>query len=443
MDQTRKQRQEKIVEILSTLHNGGSFEEAKAMFNEAFDGVDVTEITAAEKALIQSGLDPSEIQRLCNIHAAVFKGSINEIHRSNEEHGQVGHPVHTLKLENQVLQSLLTDEIDGILAKMAKQDWSQLERLQRAVADLKNIDKHYTRKETLIFAFMEKYGITAPPKVMWGVDDQIRTMIKEFAELLASPKVAYNPLSEKWAALKNEIEEMIFKEEEIMIPMTLDVFSLADWQQIAKDSHDIGFSFIPEPLKWVPSAASFEKEKENEVQRLAAIAQAKETTEAIAASLPDYPVSSVATKETADNFSVDFTQTIDLPTGNLQLDQLIAIFSHLPVDLTFVDAEEKVRFYSEGPHRIFPRTKSVIGREVVNCHPPKSMHIVQQILDDFRSGARTQADFWIDMRGMKISIRYYALHDEQGKYLGCLEVTQDITEFQQLTGQKRLLDELK
>ena len=111
--------------------------------------------------------------------------------------------------------------------------------------------------------------------------------------------------------------------------------------------------------------------------------------------------------------------------------------------VTFVDADEKVRFYSEGPHRIFPRTKSVIGREVVNCHPPKSMHIVQQILDDFRSGARTQADFWIDMRGMKISIRYYALHDEQGKYLGCLEVTQDITELQQLTGQKRLLDELK
>ncbi|EOT39949.1 DUF438 domain-containing protein [Enterococcus columbae] len=443
MEQTRKERQEKIVEILTSLHNGGSFEEAKAMFNEAFDGVDVTEITAAEKALIQSGLDPSEIQRLCNIHAAVFKGSINDIHRSNEEHGQVGHPVHTLKLENQVLQSLLTDEIEGILAKMAKQDWSQLARLQTAVEDLKTIDKHYTRKETLIFAFMEKYGITAPPKVMWGVDDQIREQIKAFAELLASPKVAYNPLSEMWASLKNEIEEMIFKEEEIMVPMTLDIFSLADWQQIAQDSYDIGFSFIPEPLKWVPSAASFEKEKENEVKRQAAIAQAKETTEAIAASLPDSssPIPSVVESEIETDFTGDLSATIDLPTGNLQLDQLIAIFSHLPVDLTFVDVDEKVRFYSEGPHRIFPRTKSVIGREVVNCHPPKSMHIVQQILDDFRSGARTQADFWIDMRGMKISIRYYALHDEQGKYLGCLEVTQDITEIQKLSGQKRLLDE--
>ncbi|HJF19709.1 MAG TPA: DUF438 domain-containing protein [Enterococcus columbae] len=440
MEKDRQARQAKIVEILTTLHNGGSFEEAKRMFNEAFDGVDVTEITAAEKALIQSGLDPSEIQRLCNIHAAVFKGSINEIHRSNEEHGQVGHPVHTLKLENQVLQSLLTDEIDGILSKMAKQDWSQLARLQNAVEDLKNIDKHYARKETLIFSFMEKYGITAPPKVMWGVDDQIRLMIKEFAELLASPKVAYNPLSEKWTHLKNEIEEMIFKEEEIMVPMTLDVFSLADWQQIAKDSYDIGFCFIPEPLKWEPSPASFEKEKENEPKRLLAIAQAKETTEVIAASLPSVPTKSSVADEVKEE-SVDGSKIVELPTGNLQLDQLMAIFSHLPVDLTFVDAEEKVRFYSEGPHRIFPRTKSVIGREVVNCHPPKSMHIVQQILDDFKSGARSQADFWIDMRGMKISIRYYALHDQNGKYLGCLEVTQDITEIQQLTGQKRLLDD--
>ena len=117
---TKEQRQERIVEILSLLHQGGSFEEAKRLFNEEFDGVDVTEITSAEKALIQSGLDPSEIQRLCNIHAAVFKGSINEIHHSNEEYGQPGHPVHTLKLENQVLQSLLTDEIDGLLKKIKK-----------------------------------------------------------------------------------------------------------------------------------------------------------------------------------------------------------------------------------------------------------------------------------------------------------------------------------
>lgn len=435
---TNSQRQERIVEILSLLHQGGSFEEAKRLFNEEFDGVDVTEITAAEKALIQTGLDPSEIQRLCNIHAAVFKGSINEIHHSNEEYGQPGHPVHTLKLENQVLQSLLTDEIDSLLAKINTGDWTPKKRLQAACNDLMQIDKHYARKETLIFSYMEKYGITAPPKVMWGVDDDIRVMIKRLNELLASEKAAYNPIAVQWEAVKNEIEEMIFKEEEIMVPMTLDVFSLKDWEQIAADSFDIGFAFIPEPLPWKPSQEALEKEQAAEPARQAAIKQAQETTAGIAAGLGfnDFQVT-----ETEDSPQIAEQPTVSLPTGNLQFEQLVAIFQTLPVDLTFVDSEERVRFYSEGKSRVFPRTNSVLGREVVNCHPPKSMHLVQQILDDFRAGTRETAEFWIDMRGRKIYIRYFALKNEAGIYLGCLEVTQDITKIQTIEGQSRLLDQ--
>ena len=281
MTRTREERQQRIVEILSLLHAGDSFEEAKKLFNDEFDGVDVMEITAAEKALIQGGLNPAEIQKLCNLHAAVFKGSINEIHRSNEAHGQPGHPVHTLKLENQVLQSLLTDEIDDLLAKMSRGDWSHKVRLLTALTDLQQIDKHYARKETLIFAYMEKYGITAPPKVMWGVDDEIRALIKDLLAYAKEEKAAFNPLSEKWQTLKNEIEEMIFKEEAIMVPMTLDVFRLQDWENIAADSFEIGFAFIPDPLPFKASAADLVKEAEREPQRLAAIAQAKETTDGL------------------------------------------------------------------------------------------------------------------------------------------------------------------
>lgn len=436
----REQRQKRIVEILSLLHEGGSFEEAKRLFNEEFDGVDVTEITSAERALIQNGLDPSEIQRLCNIHAAVFKGAINEIHHSNHEYAQPGHPVHTLKLENQVLQSLVTDEIDDLLTKLKKGDWSYQERLQKALADLGQIDKHYAKKETLIFSYMEKYGITAPPKVMWGVDDQVRELLKELQRYVASPKVAYNPLSEKWLTLKEEIEEMIFKEEEIMVPMTLDVFSLADWQKIAEDSFEIGFAFIPEPLPWKPSGEALAKEVEAEPARQLAIQQAKATTEGIAAGLADEPAESSVTEKHYEWETADSPQDIVFPTGILQLEQLLAIFQTLPVDLTFVDKDERVRFYSEGKSRVFPRTRSVIGREVVNCHPPKSMHMVQQILDDFHSGARDTADFWIDLGPRKIYIRYFALKSEAGEYLGCLEVTQDITEIQKIEGQSRLLD---
>ncbi len=444
MERTKQQRQERIVEILSLLHEGGNFEEAKRLFTEEFDGVDVTEITSAEKALIQSGLPASEIQRLCNIHAAVFKGAINEIHRSNYEHEQPGHPVHTLKLENQVLQSLLTDEIDGLMAKIQKGDWSVKERLMAALTDLGQLDKHYARKETLIFSYMEKYGITAPPQVMWGVDDDIRDQLKALKSYLENERAAYNPLSEKWAALKEEIEEMIFKEEEIMVPMTLDVFSLKDWEKIAEDSLDIGFAFIPEPLKWKASADALSKEAEREPARLAAIQQARETTDGIAAGLAEGGVSeAVYAEEHYDWQEQTSADTVVFPTGILKLEQLLAIFQTLPVDLTFVDKDERVRFFSEGKKRVFPRTKSIIGREVVNCHPPKSMHIVQKILDDFRSGARETADFWIDIMDRKIYIRYFALQDEAGEYMGCLEVTQDITEIQNIQGQNRLLDQEK
>lgn len=441
MERTRQQRQERIVEILTLLHEGGSFEAAKELFNQEFDGVDVTEITAAEKALIQSGLNPQEIQRLCNIHAAVFKGSINEIHRSNLEHEQPGHPIHTLKLENQVLQSLLTDEIDDLLLKIKAGDWTQKERLLKALKDLRQIDKHYARKETLIFSYMEKYGISAPPKVMWGVDDDIRDMVKALIQLAEDERAAYNPIATKWEETKNEIEEMIFKEEEIMAPMTLDVFSLSDWEKIAADSFDIGFAFIPEPLPWKPSQEALEKESEREPARQLAIQQAKATTDGIAESLLNETDSVPVFVEKQDKAEMkQVSEPIVLPTGTLKLEQMIAMFQVLPVDLTFVDNDDRVRFFSEGKERVFPRTTSVIGREVVNCHPPKSMHIVQQILDDFRSGARSEAEFWIDMRGKKIYIRYFALRNEADDYLGCLEVTQDVTPIQSLEGQKRLLD---
>jgi DUF438 domain-containing protein len=441
MSTSTVERQKKIVEILSLLHEGGSFEEAKQLFNESFDGVDVTEITAAEKALLASGLDPSEIQRLCNVHAAVFKGAINEIHRSNYEHEQPGHPIHTLKLENKVIQSLLDDEILWVFEKMAAGDWSYRKRLLKALEELLTIDIHYQRKETLIFAYMEKYGISAPPKVMWGVDDSIRAAIKETISYLNSEKAAINPLREKLEAVQKEIEEMIFKEEEIMTPMTLDTFTLDDWEKIARDSKDIGYAFIPEPLPWKASASARKSEEEREPQRLAAIKQAQENTAAIAGSIDIETAEQTANEEYFDWQKEPSEATVVLPTGTLQLAELTALFQVLPVDLTFVDKNDRVRFFSEGKSRVFPRTTSVIGREVVNCHPPKSMHIVQQILDDFRTNVRDQADFWIDMRGRKIYIRYFALKNEANEYLGCLEVTQDITEIQAIKGQNRLLDQ--
>jgi Uncharacterized conserved protein len=433
-------RQKRIVEILTLLHEGGSFEEAKKIFNEEFDGVDVSEITGAEKALIQGGLNPSEIQRLCNVHAAVFKGSIKDIHKSSLDENTPGHPVHTLKLENKVINSLLNDEIRWVYKKIEKGDWSLRPRLLAAFEDLYNIDIHYIRKETLIFSFMEKYGITAPPKVMWGVDDAVRESIKEVINYLKTDKVAINPLRELLEDVITEIEEMIFKEEAIMIPMCLEVFSLDDWEQIEEDSAEIGYSFIAAPLKWKASKESRDKEKAREPARLAAIESAKLMTSAIAEDPNNEIARPKRIKKQYDWEKAKGEGVVVLPTGIMHLNELNALFSVLPVDLSFVDKDDIVRFFSGG-ERIFPRAKSVIGRRVIDCHPPKSMGAVEKILNDFKLGVRDHADFWIDLHrfNKKIYIRYFAMRDEKtGEYIGCLEVSQDITEIQNLNGEKRL-----
>jgi DUF438 domain-containing protein len=527
-------RQKKIVEILKMLHEGGSFDEAKRIFDSTFSSVDVSEITSAERELIGSGLNPMEIQRLCNVHAAVFKGAINPGSGDSVEEVP-GHPVAVIKLENTVITSLLDDELLPVLKKWQQssndatpsaQDQSYLQRMKTALSDLLTIDKHYQRKENLIFPIMDRYGITAPPKVMWGVDDDIRGWIKDALRLVNTeptpPKYDIEAAIEK---ARKDIEEMIFKEEQILLPMVSEVFTPDDWALIQSESGDIGYTLIPEPLPWQPSerdyAEAAKRKPSKMAQELNAMAQSmadeqdlankqhvaepesdaapvipddlkakkddpaainalplhlraemgqvqaeqpakedaraqinvniskqpaakKEMPEFVKQMLADEaakPASKRRPRITESHLEIgaDNHATIAMPTGDLDLNQLTGLFSVLPVDVTFVDANDIVRWFSDNGERIFPRTRAVIGRAVVNCHPPKSMDKVQKILDDFRSGAQDHADFWIDLHGTKkVYIRYFAVHDTKGTYLGCLEVSQDITEIQKLDGEKRL-----
>lgn len=507
-------RQKKIVEILTMLHQGGSFEEAKKIFDETFDHVDVAEITGAERELIASGLNPMEIQTLCNVHAAVFRGKISNTTETPTAEIP-GHPVQVMKLENTIIMSLLNDELLPTLKKWQQHDpatpsdaadLALLHRLQNALADLQTIDKHYTRKENLIFPLMDKYGITAPPKVMWGVDDEIRGWIKQ-----AAKAVNQEPLTDRYAVEQavekaaKEVDEMVFKEEEIMLPMVLEVFTPADWGMIAKESGDMGYTLIPDPLPWQPTAAELaEKPKPSKLAKeLNAMAQDLADSQQLASSRPrdsdravinqihgDVPMPvappevmaklqaakaadpqagqegaeahmphidihqpqaasahrgpatfGAATSGTSDGrIEIDgmHPARVLLPTGSMDLTELTNVLRVLPIDLTFVDATDTVRWFSDSGSRVFPRTTAVIGRLVVNCHPPKSVDKVKKILADFHSGAADHADFWINMRGKMVYIRYFAIRSPENDYLGCLEVTQDITEIRALEGEKRL-----
>ena len=389
MKELDKERQQAILKILNFIQDGGELEEAKKMFQAAFDQVDVAEITAAERELIAQGLDPRKIQYLCNVHADVFKGNIKE-NKENPEFEKPGHPIHTFKLENMVLKSLVNDALLPDLAKWEKGDKGILSKLRQELKDLAKIHYHYARKETSMFPIMTKYGITAPPKVMWGVDDKIRKLIGQANLLISQKDINKAEVSKAIKETAHEVLEMIFKEEEIMLPMIDEVASEEDWGNVKNEEEQIGYTLIQKPMNWKP------KEKPKS----------------------DGPISIDKLSSLALNFA----------EGSLNLEQLSAILDLLPFALTFIDENDKVAYFGGGAN-IFPHSKNALGNSVYSCHLPESVPRVKKIFDDFHQGKKDKYEFWFKPRhmGRYLYLQYFAVRKDN-KYLGCLEVAQDVTD---------------
>lgn len=396
----REMRQNTIKEIIRQLHEGKTVDEVKQQFETAFEGVSASEISAAEAALISDGLPVEEVQRLCDVHAAVFKGSIEEIHQPSDPTLIPGHPLNVLVRENKKISHRMENEIRPYLSLTKMENQEDFEKLLEGVRSLKEISLHYQKKENLLFPYMEKYGITAPPKVMWGVDDEIRNQVKDVIEALEKKEEKNEVLIQKTEKLLDKISEMIFKEENIMTPMLLEQLTEDEWKIIADESPEIGF-IIDHVPEWKPAGNKEEKKQEPEAE----------------------------------------AGLIRLPSGEFKVEELTSMLNTLPFDITFVNKDDVVKYFSEGKDRAFPRTRAIIGRNVSNCHPPASVHIVEQIVEDFKTGKKDQEDFWIKMAGKYILIRYYAVRSDKGEYLGVLEVTQDIVPIQEITGEKRLVSE--
>lgn len=394
----REYRKEVIKEIIKELHQGKTVNEVKHKFEEAFKDVTAKEISDAEQALIKEGLPISEVQRLCDVHSEVFKGSIEEIHSEKDPSKIPGHPANTLNLENRKLESIIKNNIMPYIEVTS--DVNSINNLRNGFNDLWAIDIHYSKKENLLFPYMEKYGIDAPPKVMWGVDDEIRDEYKEIKKLLDSKNEIDEEFKQRIQRFISKVEEMIFKEESIMLPMLFDTLTQDEWKKIADESKEIGFIIDYVPV-WTPKV----QDKSAEVE------MKKEDSEGI----------------------------IKLPSGVFTIDELVAMLNTLPFDITFVDKNDNVKYFSQSEERHFARTKTIIGRNVSNCHPPHSVHIVQKIVEDLKAGVKDHEDFWIKMGEKYIFIRYFAVRDEKGEYLGVVEVTQDIKPIQDITGEKRLM----
>ena len=400
-------RSELLKNMIKRLHDGEQFEAVKKEFGEVFEGIGADEIAAAEKKLMDAGeVSVEEVQKLCDVHSALVHGSVAEIHGEKKVDDTLGHPAWLLKKENEHINKLVTSLKEN-LEKLSKGEVQVLTLVKKELDELRNIDSHYAKKENLWFPLMERYGITAPPKVMWGVDDEIRGMIKEaiatFEEMLNSPR----PDSHKRELFATQVKdvsvkilEMITKENEILIPMVSEVFNVHDWRTITEGLDEFNHSYVKDAPQWKDAG-------ENSGAKVA-------------------------------SFSSD---NIVLPSGHFTPDMLTRVLNTLPIDITFVDKNDEVAYFSQSNERIFPRTTAIIGREVTNCHPPASVHVVTKILDEFKSKKRDVAEFYIHLGEAYVHIRYYAVRDEKGEYLGTLEVTQNIAPIQAITGDKRLLDD--
>lgn len=404
-------RRERLKELILQLHNGVPLEQVKATFVAEFGDVSAGEIAAMEQALIEQGLPAEHVQALCDVHVAVFRESLDQ---QAAPETVPGHPVFTLRAENLAVQRVL-DSLEAAL-QAYQQGFAQagLEALRAATDKVMRFDVHYLRKEYLLFPILERHGFTGPSKVMWGIHDQIRAQWKA---LKAALEVDVPPAPEALAALISPMvqamREMVYKEERILIPAALERLSEAEWADVRDHEAEIGFAYVLPGKQWQPRLDPRAQEQRAAVTEGGAVRPTGATTPGL----------------------------IPLEIGALPADIINLMLKTLPLDITYVDEEDTVRYFSQSAERIFLRTPDVVGRKVQNCHPPASVHRVQRILDDFRAGQRDVAEFWIQMQGKFVHIRYFALRDADGRYRGTLEVTQDLTPLRALQGEKRLLDD--
>jgi uncharacterized protein len=390
-------RQELLKDIIRDLHKGVEMSVLKHRFHELIKNIEPSEIAKMEQRLMADGMPESEVKRLCDVHVEVFKESL-----SAQEAPVVppGHPLHTYMLENRAVEGIL-HELDHVLAKLGDvPDMAAFAKEQQVLMKLaerlSGIDIHYLRKENQLFPVLEVHGITGPSQVMWALHDDIRIAVKSAKAGVRDSLIpdVVNTLR----YLSKSVRDMVYKEERILFPMAKDLLTDAEWQKVCRGEEEIGYAWIKPEAEW------------------------------------NGGVGEVVNQETC------VSGPVRLDTGLMTVEQVNMMLKHLPMDVSFVDENDEVRYYSATKDRIFPRSPGVIGRKVQNCHPPKSFAMVQKILDEFRAGRRDKADFWIQMKGRFLLIQYFAVRDEKGTYRGTLEVSQDVTDIKKLEGQKRLLD---
>jgi DUF438 domain-containing protein len=410
MNEINQDKKKILKELIKQLHTGTSPQEIKRRFKHVLEGVSPLEIAKIEEELTNEGMPREELRKLCDVHLEVFKEQLEKQKMNIPSE----HPINILVEEHRILlqlaERLLT--ITNKVQQTSSKDYadSEIAQILHITHDFQDAEKHYLREENVLFPILEKHGITEPPAMMWTEHDQIRERKKGLHELIQKYNtVDFGDFKEKLGEFAKALSEMLsnhfFKENNILFPAGLKVVAAEEWKTAREEFDGIGYCcFTPKQL----------------------------TTK--------LPIEEVDMRTRKVETKPETGEGLQFEIGSLSKDEIESLLNSLPFDITFVDKDDNVKYFSNGKRRIFVRTKAIIGRKVQMCHPQKSIHIVNKIVDSFKAGKKDVAEFWIPVDSRLIHIRYFAVRDKDGKYLGTIEVTQDLTDIKKIDGEKRLLD---
>ena len=400
IDNSEKRLQDLLAFSMGMM-SGESGKELIEKYQDAIDNITPHDMLSLEDKQVQMGMTPDIIKKDVEKIINVFSKSLD---RYEWEKPKEGTFLYYLMIENAAFKFKL-NQVKKILRSYRGRESSHFQELKAELLprfiEFKTFDYHYIKKENILFPYLEKvWSNYRPLQVMWSLHDDIRRTLKEVIALLEDPSTEwsdFNPILGKYYSL---VFRMIQKEDIIIFPVATETVSEESWHEMHLQSFEYPFPFIETPAK------------------------------------PEEEKQSQHTKESFLSEPGMFVAE----TGNMTLEQVLLVFNHLPVDITVVDENDRVLFFNKPKERFFPRSPAIVGRSVNNCHPPESVHIVEEIVETFRKGDRNTATFWIELKGRFILIQYFALRNDKGAYKGVMEVSQDATDIRKLEGQRRLLN---
>ncbi len=370
-------------------------------YRDAIDNVTPHDMLNLEDKQMQLGMSPEIIKKDVEKIINVFSKGLESYQWEKPKEGTF---LYYLMLQNEAFRFKL-NQIKKVLRSYNGREASHFQEMKEELLprfiEFIAFDYHYIKKENILFPYLEEvWSNYRPLKVMWSLHDDIRRTLKEVIALLEDPATQWSNFNLILGRYYSLVFRMIQKEDLIIFPVATETVSKESWHEMHLQSFEYPFPFIESPAK------PLEGKLEDRTNEEALVAPGMFVSE----------------------------------TGRMSLEQVLLVFNHLPVDITVVDENDKVLFFNKPKERFFPRSPAIVGRSVNNCHPPESVHIVEEIVETFRSGTRDTAMFWIELRGRFILIQYFALRNNNGEYKGVIEVSQDATDIRKLEGQRRLLN---